>query len=142
MGSINKVWILGRVGNDPEKKVTQSGSSVVSLSIATSENYKDKQGNKQQKTEWHRVIFWNNLADLVESYVKKGNQLSVEGRLETKEWSDSDGNKKVKTEIIAKEITFISAEPQESQTPTDNKPAYNNGNAKQDKDLIEDDIPF
>jgi len=149
MGSINKVFILGRIGNEVEKKVTQGGASIVNLSVATSEKYKDKQGEKQEKTTWHKVVLWNNLADLVENFFKKGQQIHVEGKLETKEWTDDQGNKRVTTQIIVKEVTFVDGKEDgggnQSYSKQVNKPVNSDTNKaikNNNSDLIEDDIPF
>ncbi len=109
MGNLNKVILIGRLGQDPEKRVTPQGHSVVTLSLATSERFKDKQGQKQETTEWHRVVFWNQLADLVEQYCKKGSQLYVEGSLKTNQWNDKDGNKRYTTEIQGRSMQFLDA---------------------------------
>lgn len=100
-GSINKVILVGNVGNDPEIKTMQSGDRVANLSIATSESWKDKAtGERKEKTEWHRVVVFNqNLVGLVENYIKKGSKLYVEGQLETRSW-EQDGQKKYTTEIV------------------------------------------
>ncbi len=107
MGNLNKVLLIGRLGQDPEKRITPSGSSVVTVSLATSERFNDRQGQKQERTEWHRVVFWNRLADLVEQYCKKGSQLFVEGSIHTNEWQDKDGNKRYTTEIQARNMQFL-----------------------------------
>ena len=99
MGSLNKVLLIGFLGNDPEKRVTSGGHSVVSVNLATTDKWNDQQGNKQERTEWHRLVFWNQRAEFVEQYCKKGTQLYVEGSLQTREWLDKDGNKRYSTEI-------------------------------------------
>ncbi len=101
-GSINKVILVGNLGNDPEIKTTNNGNKIASFSVATSETWKDKQsGEKQEKTEWHRVVVFNqNLAEVVEKYVKKGSKVYVEGSLQTRKWTDKDGQEKQVTEVI------------------------------------------
>ena len=101
-GSINKVILVGNLGNDPEIKTTNNGNKVANFSLATSETWKDKQsGEKQEKTEWHRVVIFNqNLAEIVEKYVKKGSKVYVEGSLQTRKWTDDDGQEKRITEIV------------------------------------------
>lgn len=113
MGSLNKVLLIGRIGQDPEKRVTQAGQSVVTVSLATSESYKDKSGNRQTKTEWHKIIFWNQQAELIEQYCKKGSQIYVEGAIQTREWQDKDGNKRWSAEIIARQMQFLDSKQQQ-----------------------------
>jgi single-strand DNA-binding protein len=158
MASLNKVMLIGRLGTDPEKRVTQSGSSVVSLSLATTDYYKDQQGNKQEKTEWHKVVLWNRLADLAEQYLGKGRQVYVEGSLRTNEWKDKDGNKRYTKEVIGQTIQFIDSQQagnnneqssnsgfvgRESENPlgADYDSAQVNKSNIQDN-FIDDDIPF
>jgi single-strand DNA-binding protein len=98
--SVNKVILLGNVGNDPEIKVFDNGNKVANFSLATSEKWKNKDGEQQEATEWHNVAVFGKLADIVESYVKKGQQLYIEGKIKTRSWDDSEGNKKYMTEIV------------------------------------------
>jgi single-strand DNA-binding protein len=108
MSSLNKVHLIGNVGKDPEVRYSQSGAAVVSISLATSEQWKDKvSGERQEKTEWHRVTFFGRLAEVVGEYVKKGSKLYVEGRLETKKYTDKAGVEKYSTEIIAGEMKML-----------------------------------
>ena len=105
---LNSAAIIGNVGKDPEVRHTQSGTAVANLSVATSETWFDKaKGEKQEKTEWHRVVAWGKLAEVVEKYVKKGRQIYIQGRIETRAWEDNSGNKKYTTEIVAKEILLL-----------------------------------
>jgi single-strand DNA-binding protein len=97
---INKVILLGNVGKDPEVKTLESGDKIANLTIATSETYKDKQGKKVSNTEWHKVSVFGKIAEIVEMYVKKGQQLYIEGKIKTRSWDDKDGNKKYSTEIV------------------------------------------
>lgn len=109
MSSINKVILIGRLGQDPEVKSTPSGQSVATLSVATSETWRDKDsGQKQEKTEWHRVIAWGKLADLAKSYLSKGKLIYLEGKLQTRSWDDKTGVKRYTTEILANTIQFLS----------------------------------
>lgn len=101
MSSINKVILIGNVGKDPEIRATQQGKEIVNLSIATSEVWKDKNGEKQEKTEWHRVVIFNeHLVKVVKNYVKKGAKLYIEGSLQTRKWADSSGQDKYSTEVV------------------------------------------
>ena len=113
MAGINKVIIIGNVGSDPETKYMPSGGAVTNLSIATSESWKDKQtGQPQERTEWHRVIFFNRLAEIASEYVRKGSKVYVEGALRTRQW-DQDGVKRYSTEIVASQMQ----KPQGQQAP-------------------------
>lgn len=107
MGNLNKVLLIGRLGQDPEKRVTPGGHSVVTLNLATSERFTDKQGQKQERTEWHRVVFWNKQAEIIEQYCHKGSQLYVEGSLQTREWTDKDNNRRWTTEIQGRNFQFL-----------------------------------
>ena len=101
-GSVNKVILLGNLGRDPEVRSTQDGSKIVNLSIATSESWKDRaSGERKEKTEWHRVVIFNpNLADVAERYLKKGSKVYVEGALQTRKWTDKDGQERYSTEVV------------------------------------------
>lgn len=107
MSGVNKVIILGRLGADPEVKSVGNGSMVARLSIATSESWNDKEGQKQERTEWHRVVVWGKLAELCGKYLSKGRQAYVEGRLQTRQWEDAQGQKRYSTEVVASTVQFI-----------------------------------
>ena len=156
--SVNKVILLGRLGQDPEIKHTPSGAAVCNFSLATSETWNDKNsGQKQERTEWHRVVVWGKLAELCNQYLAKGRQAFVEGRLQTRSWDDQSGQKRYTTEINATTVQFIGgqagagagagagnyagpqsnagAPQQQSQQPQD----YN---IATDSNFASDDIPF
>jgi single-strand DNA-binding protein len=105
--SVNKVILIGNLGKDPEVKYTPSGTAVARFSLATNERYKDKDGNWQDRAEWHNIVAWQRLAEIVGEYVKKGNKLYVEGRLQTRSWDDKDGQKKYMTEIVANDLVLL-----------------------------------
>ena len=106
--SVNKVILVGNLGKDPEVKFTPSGTAVAKFSLATNERYKDKAGEWQDRTEWHNIVAWQRLAEIVGEYVKKGNKIYIEGRLQTSSWDDKEtGQKKYKTEIIANELVLL-----------------------------------
>src|SRR5579864_6413845 len=106
--SVNKVILVGNLGKDPEVKYTPSGTPVAKFSLATNENYKDKSGQWQERTEWHNIVAWQRLAEIVGEYVKKGSKLYIEGRLQTSSWDDKEtGQKKYKTEIVAHELVLL-----------------------------------
>ena len=105
---LNKVLIIGNLGADPEIKYTQAGSPVANLSVATSERWKDKNtGEQKEQVEWHRVVIFGRLAEIAEQYLKKGSKIFVEGKLQTRDWEDSEGKKRYTTEVVAREMTML-----------------------------------
>ena len=105
---VNKAILLGRVGNSPEKKVMNNGGPMINFSLATSESWKDKQtGEKREKTEWHKILVFQNLAEIVEKYVNKGDLIYCEGKIQTRKWQDKTGQDRYTTEIIANEIKML-----------------------------------
>ncbi|MAE72943.1 MAG: single-stranded DNA-binding protein [Bdellovibrionaceae bacterium] len=114
MAGVNKVIIVGRLGADPEVKEIGSGSQVANMSVATSDNWTDKNGQKQERTEWHRIVVWGKLAELCGRYLSKGRQVYVEGRLQTRSWEDQQGQKRYTTEIVANTVQFIDGRATES----------------------------
>ena len=112
---INKVILIGNVGQDPEVRYTgdvNNGAKVATIRLATSERYRDRNGNIQEHTEWHTVVVWRNTADVVEKYVKKGTQLYVEGKIRTRSWEDQTGNKRYTTEIMADTLQLLGRKPE------------------------------
>ena len=108
MASVNKVIIVGNLGKDPETRYMPNGEAVTNITVATSENWKDKtSGEKQEKTEWHRITFYRRLAEIAGEYLKKGSQVYVEGRLRTRKWQDKDGQERYTTEIEASEMKML-----------------------------------
>ena len=107
MGSVNKVILVGNLGRDAELRYTPGGAAVATLNMATTENWTDKSGQKQEKTEWHRVVFWGKVAESLTEYLTKGKQIYIEGRLETRQWNDKDGNKRFTTEIKGDKIVLL-----------------------------------
>lgn len=105
---VNKVILVGNLGRDPELKHLPSGQPICQFSIATSESYTDKAGQKQEKTEWHRIVVWEKLAEACARFLGKGSKVYVEGKLQTREWDDKDGVKRYQTEIVAREVKFLS----------------------------------
>ena len=140
--SVNKVILLGRVGNDPEVKFMPSGNAVVNLSIATNRKFKNQDsGSYEDKTEWHRVVFFNKPAETIGQYVRKGQQLYVEGRLQTRKWQDKEGVEKYSTDIISDNFTFVGSKSDSVENFTPQKSQENNDFSNQD--IIKDeDIPF
>ena len=113
--SINKVILIGRLGQEPELKYTPSGAAVCNFSLATSESWTDKSGQKQERTEWHRVVVWGKLAELCNQYLAKGRQCFVEGSLQTRQWEDQQGQKRYTTEINARNIQFLGGQASAGQ---------------------------
>ena len=111
MSSVNKAILIGNLGKDPELRYTPGGQPTASFSLATTDQWTDKNGQKQKKTEWHNIIAWGKLAELVNQYLKKGRSVYVEGRINTRSWDDRDGNKKYRTEITANVIQFLGGGP-------------------------------
>jgi single-strand DNA-binding protein len=109
MSGVNKVIIVGRLGADPEMKTISTGNTVARLSVATSDQWTDKEGQKQERTEWHRVVVWGKLAELCGKYLSKGRQVYVEGRLQTRSWEDPQGGKKYTTEVVAQTVQFLNS---------------------------------
>lgn len=117
--SVNKVIIVGRLGADPELKTLGSGQAVANFNLATSENWVDRDGQKQERTEWHRIVVWGKLAEICRQYLSKGRQVFVEGKLQTRSWEDQQGQKRYTTEIVASNVQFIGGandRPQASQS--------------------------
>ncbi len=107
MSGVNKVIIVGRLGADPEVKAVGQGSTVTRLNVATSESWMGKDGQKQERTEWHRIVVWGKLAEICGKHLSKGRQVYVEGRLQTRQWEDQQGQKKYTTEIVANTVQFL-----------------------------------
>jgi len=136
---INKVILVGNLGADPETRAMPSGVQVTNISVATSESWKDKQtGEQQDRTEWHKVVFFGRLAEIASEYLRKGSQVYVEGNLRTNKWQDRDGNDRYTTEIVAKEMQMMGGRPGSgapAQASSKAAPAPAN-------DQFDDDIPF
>lgn len=130
--SVNKVILLGRLGQDPELRQTGTGKPVCKLSMATSEKWNDQFGQKQERTEWHAVIVWGKLAELCNQYLQKGRECFVEGRLQTRQWEDKEGMKRYTTEVVATTVQFIGSAPQNGQQNQQGRrqqgQQYNQGN--------------
>ena len=146
MSGVNKVIIVGRLGADPEVKTISAGSTVTRLNVATSEAWTGKDGQKQERTEWHRITVWGKLAEICGKHLSKGRQVYVEGRLQTRSWEDAQGQKKYATEIVANTVQFLGSNGQEKSNNTSS--SSNGSNDFQDFgpepsfDQSNDDIPF
>ena len=163
--SVNKVILIGRLGKDPETRYMTNGEAVTNATLATSENWKDKSGEKQEKTEWHNLVFYRRLAEIAGEYLKKGSQIYVEGKLQTRKWQTKEGQDRYTTEIVVNEMTMLGGkssgsgsfevvenERSEGSSSRPNKPASSSGSAaapaksapaaKSSFDNFDDDIPF
>lgn len=138
-GSVNKVILVGRLGQDPEVRFTQGGTAVANLRIATDETWKDQSGERQQRTEWHRVVAWSKLADICGQYLRKGRLVYIEGRLQTRSWEDREGNKRYTTEVRADNMVMLGGRSEEGQAAPAAQPA---AAASPDSGTSDDDIPF
>lgn len=136
--SLNKAMIIGNLGSDPEVKYLQSGTAVCNLSIATNERWTDKAGQRQEKTEWHRVVVFGKVAENCGKYLQKGRQVYVEGRIQTREWQGQDGVTKYTTEINANVVTFLSGDGAGAGGGRSPRPAETDF----DTSFDDDDIPF
>jgi single-strand DNA-binding protein len=148
MASINKVILIGNLGRDPEVRYLPEGGAVANISVATTEVWKDKSGEKQERTEWHRVAFFGRLAEIVGEYLKKGSQVYVEGSLRTRKWQDKDGHDRYTTEIVASDMKMLGSRAGASEPPQREPVAAAAGAKPQAKkggggfDQMDDDIPF
>jgi len=133
---VNKVIIIGNLGADPEVRATQSGDAVASFTVATTERWKDKEGQQQENTEWHRVIAWKRLAEICGEYLHKGSKVFVEGKLQTRKWQDQNGNDRYTTEIVAREMKMLSSRNQSNQQ---SQPPNDYGSQGKESDT---DVPF
>jgi len=139
MAGVNKAILVGRLGKDPEIKYTPSGTAIANFTIATSENYKDKDGQKQERTEWHRIVAFGKLAEICGEYLAKGKQVYIEGRIQTRSWDDKDGNKKYMTEIVANIMQMLG---KPDATASSGQTAVVEGSSAQEPSVVEEDVPF
>ena len=149
---VNKVTLIGNLGNDPEVRYSGNGNAVANVSLATAESWRDKDsGEQQERTEWHRVVFFGRLAEIVSEYLHKGSQIYVEGRLQTNKWQDKEGNDRYTTQIVANEMQMLGGragtsnnkEPApESDDTVDSSPKKSEPIAKSPADDFDEDIPF
>lgn len=141
--SVNKVILVGNLGADPELRYTNSQQPVTELRLATSRKWKDREGQMQDQTEWHRIVVWGKQAEHCKEYLAKGRQVYVEGRLQTRSWEDRDGNKRYTTEVVAQNVVFLSSGRGGGGGGYDAPPPPSDRDAPSGfDDLPEDDIPF
>jgi single-strand DNA-binding protein len=137
---VNKVILVGNVGKEPDVKYTPSGVPVAKLSLATNERFKDKSGEWQERTEWHNIVAWQRLAEIVGEYVAKGEKLYVEGRLHTSSWEDrQSGEKRSATEVIAEDIVLLGGRKGSAETAADRRPSELSHDPSE---ITDEDIPF
>jgi len=149
---VNKVILVGNLGKDPDMKYTASGAAIANITVATSESWNDKQtGEKQEKTEWHRVVFFRRLAEIAGEYLRKGSQVYIEGKLQTRKWQDQNGQDRYTTEVVGNEMQMLGsrggdagARPQQGGSGFRNNPPAQQPAEKTQSDggFDDDDIPF
>ena len=133
MSGVNKVILVGNLGKDPEVRYLDSGVAVANFSLATTENYKNKEGERVSQTEWHNIVLWRGLAEVAEKWLKKGSSVYIEGKIKTRKWEDKEGNTRYTTEILADNMTMLGGKPSSSEDRIEesSKP-----------EETEDDLPF
>ena len=143
MSGVNKVILVGNLGADPTMRYTPNGTAVANFNIATTERFTNKEGEKESRTEWHRIVAWARLAEICNEYLKKGKQVYVEGRLQTRSWEDQQGNKKFTTEVVANNMVMLGrgGDAPMDVPPQDSPPEEQEGVA-QTKSGDDDDLPF
>lgn len=151
---LNKVTLIGNLGADPEVRYMPKGNAVTNITLATSFRWKDKSGERKESTEWHRIVFFNRLAEVVGEYLKKGSQVYIEGRLQTRKWQDKSGQDRYTTEIVASEMNMLgsrsggttdfNANPDQEQKQANDTPLLPKSSAQESANLddFDDDIPF
>ena len=140
MSGVNKVILVGNLGKDPEVRYLDSGVAVANFSLATTENYKNKEGERVSQTEWHNIVLWRGLAEVAEKWLKKGSSVYIEGKIKTRKWEDKEGNTRYTTEILADNMTMLGGKP---QVDTDKEPINtqsSEGNTPENDSA--DDLPF
>jgi len=152
MGSVNKVILVGNLGRDAELRYTPGGAAIATINMATTEVWNDKAGQRQEKTEWHRVVLWGKQAESLAEYLTKGKQIYIEGRLQTRQWDDKDGNKRYTTEIRGDRIVLLGGGSGRGggamsrgggeESFGSPSPASGHGQEMPDQPLTDDDIPF
>ena len=137
---VNRVILIGRLGRDPEIRHTTSGAAVANFSVATDERWTDAEGNRQTRTEWHNIVAWRKLAEICGQYLRKGRLVFIEGRIQTREWDDRDGNKRRTTEIVASNMQMLGGRGQDEGGPA--APDQQKEDTSMEIGITDDDIPF
>jgi len=137
---VNKVILIGNLGGDPELRTTPGGTSVATFTLATNETWNDKDGQRQERTEWHRIVAWGRLAEICGQYLSKGRQVYIEGRLQTRSWEDKQGNQRKTTEVIAREMQMLGGRGEGGDRPQQSSgtPEFSAETVK----IEDDDLPF
>ncbi len=143
--SVNKVILVGRLGRDPETRYTSGGQAVCNFTLATDETFKDRSGERQKRTEWHRIVLWGKLAEIAQQYLKKGTLVYIEGRIQSRQWDDRDGNKRTSHEIVGNVMRILSprgeaAPPVEAEAQVPAAPSPEEGATG--PEISDEDIPF
>ena len=140
MRGVNKVILVGNLGRDPEVRYTRNGTAVATLNIATTETWTDKNGQRQDRTEWHRVVAWSKLAEIAKEYLSKGRQVYIEGKLQTRSWDDRDGNKRYTTEVKADQMLMLGGRGEGGAKEEQEPPP--GPEVEEPFEATEDDVPF
>jgi len=159
--SVNKVILVGRLGRDPETRYTGSGQAVANFSVATDESYKDRNGERQKRTEWHRITAWGKLAEICQQYLKKGTMVYIEGRIQSREWQDKEGQKRTSYDIVANTMKMLSSradaaaagggmgggasrggEDMDQSSPAEESYGSGGGGPAAGPEISDEDIPF
>jgi single-strand DNA-binding protein len=140
--SVNKVILVGRLGRDPETRYTSSGQAVCNFTLATDESFKDRSGERQQRTEWHRIVMWGKLAEIGQQYLRKGKLIYVEGRLQTRQWDDKEGNKRTTTEIVANVMRMLGGRGDSPPAAEADTGATSAADDHPQPEITDEDIPF
>jgi single-strand DNA-binding protein len=144
--SVNKVMLVGRLGRDPEMRYTSSGQPVANFSMATDESYKDRNGNRQKRTEWHKIVVWGKQAEIAQKYLKKGSLIFLEGRIQSREWNDREGQKRTSYEIVANNFRMLGGRGDQASAPgaaeAEAEPAPAEEFSQTAPEVSDEDIPF
>jgi single-strand DNA-binding protein len=144
--SVNKAILVGRLGRDPETRFTSGGQAVCNFTMATDETYKDRNGERQKRTEWHRIVLWGKLAELAQQYLKKGSLVFIEGRIQTRQWDDREGQKRNTTEIVGTGMRFLGGRGDGGASAGAPEPDIHTGAAEEPAaggpEISDEDIPF
>lgn len=141
MASVNKAILIGNLGADPELRYTSNGTAVASFNMATTERYKDKNGDQQERTEWHSIVCWGRMGELANEYLRKGRSVYIEGRIQTRNYEDKDGIKRYKTEIVAQQMQFLGGRGQEG-SQSERQDDSSNRQPEPEIPADDDDLPF
>ena len=141
--TVNKAILVGRLGRDPETRYTSSGQAVCNFTMATDETYKDRAGDRQKRTEWHRIVAWGKLAEICQQYLKKGSQVYIEGRIQSRQWDDKEGHKRTTTEVVANVMRMLGSRAEAAAAGAGD--AGDSGGAHEEApapEISDEDIPF